>query len=164
MTTATEATTRTLEVPGATLTYDVRPGRSDDAPLFLIGSPMAAADDVCTTRFTPSAAAARMTFAEPFTFVSSMWRGLRAHVALTPATWNTVVHSAAAERSEAPSSTSPRTGVAPSSLTSLAAASLRASARTLRPSATRPSTTPRPTKPLPPVTRTGSDGTTTGRA
>ena len=43
MTTATEATTRTLEVPGATLTYDVRPGRSDDAPLFLIGSPMAAA-------------------------------------------------------------------------------------------------------------------------
>ena len=36
---------------------------------------MAAADDVCTTRFTPSAAAARMTFAEPFTFVSSMWQG-----------------------------------------------------------------------------------------
>ena len=43
MTTATEATTRTLEVPGATLTYDVRPGGTDDAPLFLIGSPMAAA-------------------------------------------------------------------------------------------------------------------------
>ena len=43
MTTASEATTRTLEVPGATLTYDVRAGGSDDAPLFLIGSPMAAA-------------------------------------------------------------------------------------------------------------------------
>ena len=42
--TMTEATTRTLEVPGATLTYDVRPGGSGDAPpLFLIGSPMAAA-------------------------------------------------------------------------------------------------------------------------
>ena len=42
--TLTETTTRTLEVPGATLTYDVRPGGSPDAtPLFLIGSPMAAA-------------------------------------------------------------------------------------------------------------------------
>jgi pimeloyl-ACP methyl ester carboxylesterase len=40
----TEETTRTLEVPGATLTYDVRPGDAPDAtPLFLIGSPMAAA-------------------------------------------------------------------------------------------------------------------------
>ena len=42
--TVTETTTRTLEVPGATLTYDVRPGGStDEPPLFLIGSPMAAA-------------------------------------------------------------------------------------------------------------------------
>jgi pimeloyl-ACP methyl ester carboxylesterase len=42
-TTAAEPTTRTLEVPGATLTYDVR--RSDttgEPPLFLIGSPMGA--------------------------------------------------------------------------------------------------------------------------
>jgi pimeloyl-ACP methyl ester carboxylesterase len=40
----TEETTRTLDVPGATLTYDVRPGGSPDAtPLFLTGSPMAAA-------------------------------------------------------------------------------------------------------------------------
>jgi pimeloyl-ACP methyl ester carboxylesterase len=39
----TEITTRTLEVPGATLTYDVRPGSPDATPLFLIGSPMAAA-------------------------------------------------------------------------------------------------------------------------
>lgn len=42
--TTTEATTRTLAVPGATLTYDVRPGDSPDAtPLVLIGSPMGAA-------------------------------------------------------------------------------------------------------------------------
>jgi pimeloyl-ACP methyl ester carboxylesterase len=42
--TLTEETTRTLAVPGATLTYDVRTGGSRDAtPLFLIGSPMAAA-------------------------------------------------------------------------------------------------------------------------
>ena len=42
--TMTEATTRTLDAPGATLTYDVRGGGSgDDAVLFLIGSPMAAA-------------------------------------------------------------------------------------------------------------------------
>jgi pimeloyl-ACP methyl ester carboxylesterase len=41
--TITEKTTRTLAVPGAILTYDVRPGGSPDAtPLFLIGSPMGA--------------------------------------------------------------------------------------------------------------------------
>jgi pimeloyl-ACP methyl ester carboxylesterase len=41
--TLTEATTRTLDVPGATLTYDVRGGGSADAPvLLLIGSPMGA--------------------------------------------------------------------------------------------------------------------------
>ncbi len=41
--TLTEATTRTLDAPGATLTYDVRGGGSGDAPpLFLIGSPMGA--------------------------------------------------------------------------------------------------------------------------
>jgi pimeloyl-ACP methyl ester carboxylesterase len=44
MTTMTEATTRTLEVPGATLTYDVRHNDSStEPPLFLIGSPMGAA-------------------------------------------------------------------------------------------------------------------------
>ena len=44
MTTMTEPTTRTLDVPGATLTYDVRPdGSPSTAPLFLIGSPMGAA-------------------------------------------------------------------------------------------------------------------------
>ncbi|HEX2221449.1 MAG TPA: alpha/beta hydrolase [Candidatus Limnocylindria bacterium] len=42
--TVTESSTRTLEVPGATLTYDVRPGGSSEEPaLFLIGSPMGAA-------------------------------------------------------------------------------------------------------------------------
>jgi pimeloyl-ACP methyl ester carboxylesterase len=39
----TEPTTQTLDAPGATLTYDVRPGTGDDIPLFLIGSPMGAA-------------------------------------------------------------------------------------------------------------------------
>jgi pimeloyl-ACP methyl ester carboxylesterase len=39
----TQPTTRTLEAPGATLTYDVRPGSGDDIPVFLIGSPMGAA-------------------------------------------------------------------------------------------------------------------------
>jgi pimeloyl-ACP methyl ester carboxylesterase len=44
MTTATEPTTRTIEAPGATLTYDVRGGGPAAAPpLFLIGSPMGAA-------------------------------------------------------------------------------------------------------------------------
>ena len=42
-TTTTERTTRTLDVPGATLTYDVRPNdTSTEPPLFLIGSPMGA--------------------------------------------------------------------------------------------------------------------------
>ena len=42
--TMTEATTRTLDVPGAKLTYDVRPGTGAGEPaLFLIGSPMGAA-------------------------------------------------------------------------------------------------------------------------
>ena len=41
--TATEPITRTLEVPGATLTYDVRPNdQTTEPPLFLIGSPMGA--------------------------------------------------------------------------------------------------------------------------
>jgi pimeloyl-ACP methyl ester carboxylesterase len=44
MTTATrDKTTHTLQVPGATLTYDVWPGTStDQPPLLLIGSPMGA--------------------------------------------------------------------------------------------------------------------------
>ena len=42
-TTTTEPTTRTLDVPGATLTYDVRPNdASTELPLFLIGDPMGA--------------------------------------------------------------------------------------------------------------------------
>ena len=42
MTTMTEPTTHTLEVDGATLTYDVREAASPAAVLFLIGSPMGA--------------------------------------------------------------------------------------------------------------------------
>jgi pimeloyl-ACP methyl ester carboxylesterase len=43
MTTMTEPTTRTLDVPGAVLTYDVRNAGSSTAPvLLLIGSPMGA--------------------------------------------------------------------------------------------------------------------------
>jgi hypothetical protein len=42
--TVTEATTRTLDAPGAMVTYGVRSGGSaDEVPLFLIGSPMGAA-------------------------------------------------------------------------------------------------------------------------
>ncbi len=44
MTTKTEPTTRTLEVPGATLTYDVRRNDESTEPaLLMIGSPMGAA-------------------------------------------------------------------------------------------------------------------------
>jgi pimeloyl-ACP methyl ester carboxylesterase len=44
MMTMTDTATRTLDVPGATLTYDIRRGGPTDAPLlFLIGSPMGAA-------------------------------------------------------------------------------------------------------------------------
>jgi pimeloyl-ACP methyl ester carboxylesterase len=42
MTTLTEPTTHTLEVPGAVLTYDVRTADSPAPALFLIGSPMGA--------------------------------------------------------------------------------------------------------------------------
>ncbi len=43
MTTMTEPTTRTLDAPGAVLTYDVRPVTSSTSPaLLMIGSPMGA--------------------------------------------------------------------------------------------------------------------------
>lgn len=42
MTTMTEPTTHTLDVPGATLTYDVRAGDSPAPALVMIGSPMGA--------------------------------------------------------------------------------------------------------------------------
>ena len=42
--TLTEGNTHTMVVPGATLTYDVRPGGSPDTtPLFMTASPMGAA-------------------------------------------------------------------------------------------------------------------------
>jgi pimeloyl-ACP methyl ester carboxylesterase len=41
--TLTQSTTRTIDAPGATVTYDVHPGSSTaEPPLFLIGSPMGA--------------------------------------------------------------------------------------------------------------------------
>ena len=42
MITMTESTTHTLDVPGATLTYDVRKADSPAPVLFMIGSPMGA--------------------------------------------------------------------------------------------------------------------------
>src|SRR5215207_7448762 len=43
MTTMTQPTTHTLDVPGAVLAYDVRDaGTAEARPLFLIGSPMGA--------------------------------------------------------------------------------------------------------------------------
>lgn len=43
MTTLTQPVTQTIDAPGATLTYDIRPGGVDTDPvLFLIGSPMGA--------------------------------------------------------------------------------------------------------------------------
>ena len=54
MTIATEPETRTLDVPGATLTYDVRLQKaSTEPPLFLIGSPMAAAGFVTLASHFP---------------------------------------------------------------------------------------------------------------
>jgi len=42
MTTTTEQTTHTLEVPGAVLTYDVQPSSGGEPALLMIGSPMGA--------------------------------------------------------------------------------------------------------------------------
>jgi len=42
MTTTTEQTTHTLEVPGAVLTYDVQPSSGSEPALLMIGSPMGA--------------------------------------------------------------------------------------------------------------------------
>ena len=50
MTTMTEPITKTLDVPGATLTYDVRPGDAAAPPLFLIGSPLGAGGFVTLSR------------------------------------------------------------------------------------------------------------------
>src|SRR5688572_12477004 len=52
--TTTEPTTQTLDVPGATLPYDVRRNpASTEPPLFLIGSPMAAAGFVSLASHFP---------------------------------------------------------------------------------------------------------------
>ena len=52
--TVTEATMRTLDAPGATITYDVRPGGDgSQPPLMLIGSPMGAAGFVTLSSHFP---------------------------------------------------------------------------------------------------------------
>ena len=52
--TMTESTTRTLDAPGATITYDVRPGGDgSQPPLMLIGSPMGAAGFVSLSSHFP---------------------------------------------------------------------------------------------------------------
>jgi pimeloyl-ACP methyl ester carboxylesterase len=52
--TVSEATTRTLDAPGATITYDVRPGGDgSQPPLMLIGSPMGAAGFVTLSSHFP---------------------------------------------------------------------------------------------------------------
>ncbi len=52
--TMTETTTRTLDAPGATITYDVRPGGDgSQPPLMLIGSPMGAAGFVSLSSHFP---------------------------------------------------------------------------------------------------------------
>jgi pimeloyl-ACP methyl ester carboxylesterase len=52
--TVTEAATRTLDAPGATITYDVRPGGDgSQPPLMLIGTPMGAAGFVSLASHFP---------------------------------------------------------------------------------------------------------------
>jgi pimeloyl-ACP methyl ester carboxylesterase len=51
--TTTAPTTSTLDAPGATITYDIRPGTGSDIPLFLIGSPMGAAGFVSLASHFP---------------------------------------------------------------------------------------------------------------
>ncbi len=54
MTTMTEPTTRTLDVPGAVLTYDIRKSTTSDGPVLLvIGSPMGASGFVTLTGHFP---------------------------------------------------------------------------------------------------------------
>jgi pimeloyl-ACP methyl ester carboxylesterase len=51
--TLSRLTTAALETPGATVTFDVRPGNGGDIPLFLIGSPMGAAGFVSLASHFP---------------------------------------------------------------------------------------------------------------
>lgn len=49
----TEPTMRTLDVPGAVLTYDVRAGDAAGAPLLMLGSPMGAAGFATLSGYFP---------------------------------------------------------------------------------------------------------------
>jgi pimeloyl-ACP methyl ester carboxylesterase len=48
-----ESNIGTIDAPGVTLTYDIRPGTGNDIPLFLIGSPMGAAGFVSLASHFP---------------------------------------------------------------------------------------------------------------
>ena len=57
-------------------------------PTVPAGSPIVAAEDVCTSRATPARAAARTAATAPPTFIRSIGRGSSTHSMLTPATLN----------------------------------------------------------------------------
>ena len=78
MTTMTEPTTRTLDAPGATLTYDVRKTDSAAPPLVLIGSPMGAGGFVTLAGHFPDR-----------TIVTYDPRGVERSVKADPATQST---------------------------------------------------------------------------
>ena len=78
MTTMTEPTTRTLDAPGATLTYDVRRTDSAAPPLVLIGSPMGAGGFVTLASHFPDR-----------TIVTYDPRGVERSVKADPATQST---------------------------------------------------------------------------
>ena len=78
MTTMTEPTTRTLDAPGATLTYDVRRTDSAAPPLVLIGSPMGAGGFVTLASHFPDR-----------TVVTYDPRGVERSVKADPATQST---------------------------------------------------------------------------
>jgi pimeloyl-ACP methyl ester carboxylesterase len=83
-TTAIEPQTRTLDAPGVTLTYDVRPNqRSTEPPLFLIGSPMGASGFGALASFFPDR-----------TVVTYDPRGSERSVKADPSTPNTVEQQA----------------------------------------------------------------------
>ena len=79
MTTMTEATTHTLDAPGATLTYDVRRAdQSADPVLLVIGSPMGAGGFVTLASHFPDR-----------TIVTYDPRGVERSVKADPATQST---------------------------------------------------------------------------
>ncbi len=126
-------------------------------PIVPAGSPIAAADDVCTTRATPAAAAARTTTAVPSTLARSIGAGSRTHIAFTPATWKTRRASAHASRG-APRVEEITADGSRARVSEHAAAALGAREGPHLTAARRGAHASRapPTKPLPPVRKAGS--------